>query len=501
MTVFFVDFVNGLDANNGLGPDASHASNKPWKTIAKLLGVSGMASGDTAYLSPAGPFREILSVQMTSPTAETKIIGDPANAQGFKTSGGVLVEPGDVVWTPYLTDDTTAPSATAPVSINGKSFFTFENILFVGGTDTNRNIINAVSPNSTNITFRDCAFIGNKTNTVAMSYVGSADIASNWVVDRCFFNSMCASAIRVSLPTSAVADYDTNFQVTNCSFIGSFTAGVEVITTGAGAFKGGGVDIFNCSFQGGGPALYANSANLSTSIPCTIYNSVIVAGVGIGIRANTSGQVLEDNNYIAASTPRTNVTAGGASISNHSHALMIEFGQAYVMGRSTHRPYFSPTKGSPQLGRGATAGGPAVDILNRARPSGGESTSYAWGAYERHDTWIRETTTVRTGSNALSCLGPGDGDFHVPVDAASTTVTVYMRYDTNHAATNKPQMKVLNGEEIGVAEATATMTAAVDTWEQLSLNFTPTAKGIVTIRLISRSAAGNGKAFADDFSY
>jgi hypothetical protein len=62
-------------------------------------------------------------------------------------------------------------------------------------------------------------------------------------------------------------------------------------------------------------------------------------------------------------------------------------------------------------------------------------------------------------------------------------------------------MKVLNGEEIGVSEATATMTAAVDTWEQLSLNFTPTAKGVVTVRFISRSAAGNGKAFFDDFSY
>ena len=51
MTVYYVDFVNGLDANNGLGPDASHGSNKPWKTIAKLLGAAGMASGDTTTMS------------------------------------------------------------------------------------------------------------------------------------------------------------------------------------------------------------------------------------------------------------------------------------------------------------------------------------------------------------------------------------------------------------------------------------------------------------------
>ena len=66
MATYYLDFVNGSDANNGLGPDASHASNKPWKTLGKLLGASGFASGDTAYLSPAGPFREVVTVAMTS---------------------------------------------------------------------------------------------------------------------------------------------------------------------------------------------------------------------------------------------------------------------------------------------------------------------------------------------------------------------------------------------------------------------------------------------------
>ena len=89
MTTYYVDYTNGSDSNNGLGPDASHASNKPWKTIAKLLGASGMASGDTAYLAP-GVYRERVTVAMTSATGETFVIGDPLNTQGFKTSGGVL---------------------------------------------------------------------------------------------------------------------------------------------------------------------------------------------------------------------------------------------------------------------------------------------------------------------------------------------------------------------------------------------------------------------------
>ena len=159
----------------------------------------------------------------------------------------------------------------------------------------------------------------------------------------------------------------------------------------------------------------------------------------------------------------------------------------------------SPTAGSPLLGFGST-GAPAVDILNITRPAGGASLNNAVGAQERHNSWVKETTTVRTGSLAISCTGPGDQSFQVPVDAASTTVSVYMRFDTNHGTTNRPQMIVSNGTECGVAEATATMTAAADTWEQVSLTFTPARAGIVTVRLVSRAAAGGGKAYADDFA-
>jgi hypothetical protein len=124
----------------------------------------------------------------------------------------------------------------------------------------------------------------------------------------------------------------------------------------------------------------------------------------------------------------------------------------------------------------------------------------AVGAYERHNVWTQETTTVRTGGSALVCVGPGAHDFDVAVDATSTTVSVYLRYDSTHGTTNKPQFLLVNGDECGVSDATATMTSAADTWEQLSHTFTPARTGIVTVRLVSRSAAGNGKAFADDFS-
>lgn len=496
MTTYYVDFVNGLDANNGLGPDASHASNKPWKTITKLLGATGLASGDTAYLSPAGPFREAVTPAMTSATAETRILGDPGNVQGFKTSGGVLVAPGEVRWTAFTTSDVAAPSTSAMVTSNSRDYLTFQYITFQGGTSW----AVGLEGDTLNFVFRDCKFIGGNHSTGVPTVLALtlADTNVSLLFDRCyFFSPTTEAALKLNPATSAAADYDTGIMVQNCVFMSPGEV-VLIVPSGAGSFKAGGIDFYNCTIFGW-RGIRITTANMSTSIPCTVYNSVILVQ-DTGLNASTSGQIVEDYNLIHASTARTNVTAGSNSISTRNYGLLMHVGEELLYGFQG-RPVFMPTPGSPLLARGAQAGGPTVDIRNRARPSGGASTSYAWGAYERHDTAARETSTVHTGSNAIVITGPGDHDFGVPVDATSTTVTVFARYDTDHAATNKPQMTILNGEEIGVTTATATMTAAVDTWEQLSLNFSPTAKGIVTIRLISRSAAGSGKAFFDTFAY
>lgn len=501
MTTYYVDFVNGLDANNGLGPDASHASNKPWKTLTKALGATGIASGDTVYIAPV-TFRETCQVGMTSPVTETQVIGDFANAQGFKTSGGVLLTAGDVILSAYTTNDTTTPSTSTTLDLNGRDFLTFRNILFVAGNSSNTGCVLATTTNSTNIKFVNCAFIGSRSGGQnIISYTGLADIASNWLIDSCYFAPSIAlggSAVIVTLPTSASADYDSNFQFKNCVINAPGASQViNISATGAASFKGGGVDIFNCTFIGGGSqgCVRTSSANISTSIPCTVYNSLIIGANGLN--SNTSGQILEDNNRICANPVRTNVTAGAASIADATHAILFHFGYEQIIGAMS-RPFGMPMANSPLLGRGATAGGPVVDILNRPRPAGGNSISYAWGTYERHDTAAKETSVVDAGSNAVKITGPGDHDLVIPVNAALTTITVRTRYDTNHATTNKPQATILNGEEIGITSETKTAVVGVDTWETLTFtSFTPSVQGFITLRLISRAAAGNGVAYFD----
>ena len=495
MTTYYVDFINGLDANNGLGPDASHATNKPWKTIAKLLGAAGMASGDTAYLSPAGPFREVVTIAMTSAASETAIIGDPGNAQGFKTSGGVLVTPADVIWTAYTTNDTTAPSATILLTLAGRDFLTFQYITFIGGGGS-PSVIGAASANSVNITIRDCKLISGHMSTPMISYVGLADIVCNWTVDRCRFLGFAGNHIAMTFPTSAAADYDTNFQISTCEFNAAGATSINVGTSGAGAFKAGGVDVLNCVFNVRLSAIVTGTANLSTSIPCTVTNSLLICPGGPALSAITVGQIIEDFNRIISTTPRTNVSVGANSIDNFAHALLLDLGFSEQIGFA-HRSYFTPMAGSPLLGFGSS-GAPAVDILNRPRPAGGASILKAVGAYERHDTAVQETSVTQAGSSAIKIIGPGDHQFQIPVDAVSTVISIYTRYDTNHGAGTKPQAILLVNGAIGVVTETKTATVGVDTWEQLTFAAqTPTAKGVVTIRLVSRAAAGNGIAYFD----
>lgn len=123
------------------------------------------------------------------------------------------------------------------------------------------------------------------------------------------------------------------------------------------------------------------------------------------------------------------------------------------------------------------------------------------GALGRHDSADRETTTTDAGGVGIHLDGPGSVGFDIPVDPASTTITVKARYDLDHGTTTKPQALLLANGEIGVAAQTVTMTVGAVTWETLSFTpFTPTAPGVVTVRLVSRSVTPYGRSYFDSFT-
>lgn len=504
MTTYYVDFVNGNDANNGLGPDASHASNKPWKTITKLLGAAGMSSGDTAYLSPAGPFRETVSVAMTSAVAETKILGDPLNAQGFKTSGGVKVAAGPVIVTAYTTNDKTAPSGTTLLNLAGRDHLTFQYILFVGGN--NVALVTATTATSTDIAFKDCGFNnGFLANNFGIDLTVGFGVAANWTIDRClFFGPFRATGtvpvMRVTLTTGSGSDYDANVVVENTAMIGS---GVFVTSSGTSAQEGGGVKLRNVT------CLYATALQTATTRvggstfanPCTINNSLIVGGGGFtGLIAAESGAITEDYNVIVATTARSLVSVGAHSISDGSYAPLVHFGQERIWGSPLFKPFCEPMQSSPLLGFGGDGTQTAYDLLNLQRPAGGASASPAVGSLERHNNWITDPSPIGGGATAIKLTGPGDQAFIIPVRAAQVSVSVVVKWDATYAGT-KPQLQIDANGGIGVSAETVTATGGSGSNETLSLTpFTPTGAGQVVVRVKSNDTNGGGIVQADDFT-
>lgn len=474
MTTYYV----GPGGNDGLA-GTSYANR--WLTLAKVLGASGIASGDTVYVTP-GTYRETVTVAMTSAVAETKIIGD---VDGSHTSG----TPGDVIWTGYTTNDTTAPSASATLVLAGRDFLTFSNIIFIAGGSTAT--ITAATVTSTNITFTDCTIMSWATGAVTLTIGFGVNAA--WLFNRC--RIICRGACVVATFTRGTgSDYDTGMVYRNCFMFSILNLAIFHSNTGAGTNFGGGGLIENCTLFSGNNSGVATATSISTTIPCVVQNSIIFASTALA--ATTSGQITESHNLLSATTARSNVTAGTGSISDGSYSINVEIGQEKANGRQVS-PFFTPMAGSPLLGFGAASSPPTVDALNRPRPAGGQTTN-AVGHLERHNTATKETGTTDAGSVAVTITGPGDHDFQIPVDAVSTTITVKVNYDTNHGTTNPPQAQLLANNEIGYAGDIQTASASTGTWLTLTFGaFTPTAKSIVTLRLISRAAAANGVAHFD----
>lgn len=305
---------SGSDSNNGLGPDASNATNTPFLTLAKAIGGSGVAApGDTVFVAP-GVYRGTLSVGIDGASGNVvTIAGDPTNAQGFRDASGVSIAPGEVRLTPYDIDDRTAPSGTSTtLSLQGKGYLTFQNLWIVGG----RNAFSgtAIATLSTGagrgVTFRDClisqgyAPMGTDLVVVYSGVDGSSNgIPTDWTFDRCTFMSINRRGLAINAALAA-ADYSLDFNVVNCLFLGG-NVGVQVGSAGSGSGKGGGISINACSFLWQSASSVATSnANVSKTYPVDVRHSVCICP-NTSLSSNVSGQIVEDYNLIASGSARS----------------------------------------------------------------------------------------------------------------------------------------------------------------------------------------------------
>jgi len=482
------------------------------------LSTNGVQPGDTMYIGP-GTYRVVYTFGTNwgaaYAAAANTIIRSHAGFNGrVRVIGDVTGQfTGDaaapVILTAYTTNDKTAPSGTSLLSPGGQAGgaggnnLSFYNIVWQGG---NARMIAANSGLSQNIWFENCAFVGYPASAAPIiDIINSSSVSGalpmGWMIDRCRFLGTGTGAV-INIVGTAVgsSDYNQFIEIRNVTIAAASASDIIAHnTTGTGSAKPGGTKIINVTCVSARIFCSATAQN-SLAIPIKVYGCVLVGGSTV-LSGGTTGTIIEDYNIIYSTSARSNVTAGTHSVSDGSYALGIHFGQEITWGGFT-RPFAELVSGASALGFvvDTSLGINTYDMMNRPRPAGVTSLpNPSAGALERGNTWAKETGTVRTGANALSITGPGIQDFSLAVNAVPTTFTIYMRYNASYVGT-KPRVQVLNGAECGVADATSSPVVSVNTWEQLTLSFTPTVAGIVTIRLVSSDQSGAGAAYADDYA-
>jgi hypothetical protein len=251
------------------------------------------------------------------------------------------------------------------------------------------------------------------------------------------------------------------------------------------------------------------------------YTVKIISGTGSGqtktINANTTTVLTVDGNwktnpdstsvyeiYATAMSSTGKATSGSTTSLTDSNALWgTNMWNGYILhidsGTGSGQSLVITSNTNTVLSFASATAPDSTSNYSIYKATGIDTINPGVGCYEAGQTAIQETGTVRTGSNSLRIPGAGYHDFVVPVNAVATTITIYAQYDSAYSGT-KPSMNIVNGTECGVANATATQAGASGSWELLTLTFTPTAAGIITVRLISSSTVASGNAFFDDFA-
>jgi len=339
---------DGSDSNNGLGP----ASNQAWVSIGKALGATGISSGDTVYIAP-GRYYEIVTAGLTSPTSETRIIGNPTASQFSGVTAGI------VRWTAYQSD-TSDDTNTPNLSVTSKDYLTFENLYI----ESNARYTSAAFNFTTckYIKIRNCIFIQGGSNGYCLTLTAPAAVGSTSIFDRNIFISKGIANINVSGTGST--NYDMDITIANNLSLNLYS-GYNLYISGT---YGGGVQIFNNTVIGGSRPIKVDSVS-NTTHKIKLYNNLVsFANNEIVHNGGTNGVIVGDynrfNNWESSFyqyTQGTNDTIYGPS--------GLSFGAERLFGIGAD-DFFAPTTSSINLAAGEpngtgvtiTAGNPVIPV-------------------------------------------------------------------------------------------------------------------------------------------
>ena len=332
MAIYYVRN-DGNDSNTGTGP----ATNQAWQSLQKALGAtSGLVGGDIVYVAP-GRYTEYVTVAITSPSSQVRIVGDPSASQFSGVTQGV------VLWTTM--NAVGVNITTYLLSSTSKNNLSFENFYFELASTTNNQFYINLST-SQNIQFKKCLIDANggSTNTNILIITNPAGQAVNATIDSCIFNNGAQQLQLVG--TSGVADTSV---VKNCLFIGAKSTAFLPTSMN--------VDFVNNTVIG---AVSGIVMNPNSSIPSTIRNSLFVSCVTAGFSISNVGTTVTNTRAPAGgfsnmtATTATNSFVGGNGLDN-GYRQLHNLQSIFQTGS---------TLNSVNASFGNTTSAPATDLFN-----------------------------------------------------------------------------------------------------------------------------------------
>lgn len=478
----------GSDENDGLTPAAA------FLTIDKAANT--VAAGDSVYIG-SGVYRELVTMD-TSGSAGNVIsfIGD--------VTGAYTGDAGLVVITAF-DDGTSAPTRANCLDWNGKEFIVWQGVVFNGGSSSAITSNNGNSAHEGDV-LQDCSIIGYDSGSSTLNiYLNqmTTPATAGFTIRRC----VLAGRLLFLYSEHAVAEQDAKAVVENCLCLGdgrvsASNVGIVWYRDGANTYGVGGLTIRSCTFATGNTAVQVYNGK-ATTYPVAVYNCLFMRfPTGLYRAVGAANTLVSDyNRFHHVRDPYFGVSAGANDDTTGDFGMLggiADWPLYRFWGWSPFAPWEPIAMSgytSPLIGAADGTVAPSDDAHGNPRPMGRNTDDI--GAVEARNRPARETITVRTGTYALRFDGAGWHDLFVPVNAEETTISVYARKDSNYTG-DAPLLEVYNIP--GVADQSDAMAGAADTWEELSCTFTPTAAGMVRVRLRSRDTSATGAAFFDDLA-
>lgn len=333
MPDYFVDPASGDDSTG----DGSGLN--PWKTLNKAIG-SGKAVGATLsapvnlYVAGGTTSRGNVAVEVIpSLAAPLRIIGDRDGA-AFGAAGVANPKTGPVTLTNVAADGTSMGGTTLNLARGHVAVERLRVVAGPGGYAVDLGWL--FGPRS----LLDCeiVFCGNGTAIYGEPYDTSGP--QDWLIDRC------------DIVTGTFA----------MDIVGTFAAGSRlrvrssrIVTAYIGLRIRADLETtIQNSLIFGRDGMVSSPTTIPSAGMIRVYGSILSAGLS-ALAAATAGQIIENGNLIAASTPRQNVAAGADSrVVGDLELGLGRFGD-----------HFAPLPGSRAVGWGSYGTTPALDLYGR----------------------------------------------------------------------------------------------------------------------------------------